>query len=218
MFRQSFSKVLGHLRKFLCLHSPVEITTEMELADIVELFRLYMYSQANENTLVDELQNFNSSFTEEQSLKDSTVDMDRSVSPVESDGLYEYKRSEFEGFPAAVVDDAGTLKINHSVKQRNSSVYGWMTEIPGDMHAKGHLCEAAFKAHSKGGFHKLVHSVVKRPKLTEETFKKRKFQEQNLNHIQEAVRDASCSYGLAAVQEFIISHEFPSYEDLTVAL
>ena len=65
--------------------SPIEIATELEQTDIVELFRLYMYSQANENTLVDELQNINSSFTEEQSLKDSTVDMDRNVSPAESD-------------------------------------------------------------------------------------------------------------------------------------
>ena len=213
---ENFAEFEGPL--FGTLPSPVEIATEMELTDIVELFRLYMYSQANENTLVDELQNINSSFTEEQSLKDSAVDMDRSVSPAESDGLYEYKRSEFEGFPVAVVGDVGTCKVNRSVKQRNGSAYGWMTEIPGDMHAKGHLCEAAFKAHGKGGFHKLVHSVMKRPKLTEEAFKKRKFQEQNLNHIQEAVRDASCSYGLAAVQEFMVSDEFPSDEDLTVAL
>ena len=36
-------------------------------------------------------------------------------------GLYEYKRSEFEGFPVAVVGDVGTCKINRSVKQRNPS-------------------------------------------------------------------------------------------------
>ena len=56
-----------------------------------------------------------------------------------------------------------------------------MTEIPEDMHAKGHVCKAAFKAHGKGGFHNLVRSVMKRPKLTEEGFKMRKFQVQTLN-------------------------------------
>ena len=92
---------------FSTLPSPVDIATEMELTDIVELFCLYMYSQANENSLVDALQNISStSFTEEQSLEDSPVDMDsRSVSRAESDGLYEYKRSDFEDFPTAVVGD-----------------------------------------------------------------------------------------------------------------
>lgn len=67
--------------------------------------------------------------------------------------------------------------MNPSVKNRNATAYGWSTEIPGDMHAKGHLCEAAFKAHGKGGFHKVVNDVMKRPKLTEEVFRKRKFAE-----------------------------------------
>ena len=53
------------------------------------------------------------------------------------------------------------------------------------MHANSHQWEAAFKAHCKGGFHKLVNSVLKRPKLPDKAFKTRKFQEQNLNHIQE---------------------------------
>ena len=86
------------------------------------------------------------------------------------------------------------------------------------MHAQGHLCEAAFKAHGKGGFHKVVHDVMQRPKLTEEAFRKRKFQEQNLQHIKEAVRDGSCAYGLAAVQEFRVSSKFPSDDDLKTSL
>ena len=52
-----------------------------------------------------------------------------------------------------------------------------MTEIPGDLHSKGHLCEAVLKAHGKGGFLKIVNNVMKRCKLTEEVFKKRKFQD-----------------------------------------
>lgn len=93
-----------------------------------------------------------------------------------------------------------------------------MTEIPGDLHSKGHLCEAVFKAHGKGGFHKIVNNVMKRYKLTKKVFKKRKFQEQNLDHIKESVRDASKAYGLAAAQEFKASKEFPSEEELAAAL
>ena len=104
------------------------------------------------------------------------------------------------------------------MKNINARAYGWSTEIPGDMHAKGHLCEAAFKAHGKGGFHKVVNDVMKRPKLTEEVFRKRKFQKQNLQHIQEAVRDGRCAYGIAAVHEFKVSKEFPCDDDLKKAM
>ena len=44
----------------------------MKLTDIVELFRLHVYSHKNENKLVDARQNINSSFTEEQSLENTT--------------------------------------------------------------------------------------------------------------------------------------------------
>lgn len=55
---------------------------------------------------------------------------------------------------------------------------------------------------------------MKRPKLTEEAFGKRKFQEQNLNRIKEAVRDGSYAYGLAAIQQFRESNFFPTQSDL----
>ncbi|KAK3746869.1 hypothetical protein QZH41_008128 [Actinostola sp. cb2023] len=82
------------------------------------------------------------------------------------------------------------------------------------MHTKGYLCEAAFKAHGKGGFHRLVNIVMKRPKLTYEAFGKRKFQDQNFNRIKEGVRDGSIAYGLAAVKEFQSSSDFPSEKEL----
>lgn len=47
-----------------------------------------------------------------------------------------------------------------------------MTEIPGDLHAKGHLCEAVFEAHGKGGFQKIVHDIMKRKHLNKDVFKK----------------------------------------------
>ena len=78
---------------------------------------------------------------------------------------------------------------------------------------KGYLCEAVFKAHGVGGFHKVVNSVMNRPKLTKEAFKKRKFQDNNLNRIKESVRDGSYAYGMAAVQEFRMSPDFPWNKD-----
>ena len=82
------------------------------------------------------------------------------------------------------------------------------------MHAKGYLCEAAFKAHGSGGLHKLLSDVMKWSKLTKEAFKKRKFQDNNLNRIKAGVRDASQSYGMAAVMALERSSLFPSSDEL----
>ena len=118
----------------------------------------------------------------------------------------------------AVVCDVGTCKNNQSVKNRDSNAYGWCAEIPGDMHAKGYLCEVAFKALGDGGFHKVVNVVMKRHKVTKEVFKKRKFHDQNLNRIKESVRDGSQLYGMAAIKEFHSSPKFPSVDDLKKSL
>lgn len=133
-------------------------------------------------------------------------------------GEFVYKRSECKEFPTAVVGDVGTCKNNRSVKNRDSNAYGWCAEIPGDMYAKGYLCEAAFKALGDGGFHRVVNVVMKRPKLTKEAFKKRKFKDQNLNRIKESVRDGSQSYGMAAIKEFHSSPKFPSADELKKSL
>lgn len=55
------------------------------------------------------------------------------------------------------------------------------------------------------GFHQ-------RPKLIDSAFGEKKFQYQNLNRIDEGVRDGYMTYGLAAVQEFRNSEMFPSEE------
>ena len=93
-----------------------------------------------------------------------------------------YTWSVYECFPTGIVGDIGACKVTRSVKNTNNTACGWYTEIPGDMHAQGHLCEETFKAHGKGGFHNVVHDIMQRPKLSEEAFKKRKFQEQNFQH------------------------------------
>ena len=110
------------------------------------------------------------------------------------------------------------VRIIEVLKNRNSNAYGWCAEIPGEMHVKGYLCGAAFNALSDGGFHKVVNVVMKRHKVTKEAFKKRKFQDQNLNRIKESVRDGSQSYGMAAIKEFHSSPKFFSVDDLKKSL
>lgn len=64
----------------------------------------------------------------------------------------------------------------------------------------------------------MIHTVMKRIKVTKEAFGKKKFQEQNLNRINEAVRDGGFAYGLAAVQEFKNSNYFPEESELRETL
>ena len=60
----------------------------------------------------------------------------------------------------------------------------------------------------------MAQHIMKRPKVTAAAFGDKKFQQQNLNRIDEAVRDVSMAYGLAAVQEFVVSDMFPSKKAL----
>ena len=87
--------------------------------------------------------------------------------------------------------------------------------IPGDMHTKGYLAEACFKEQGCGGFHHLVQKVMKRPKLTKEAFKKKKFAEGNLDRIKEAVQDGTRAYSLAAVMLFKKSELYPDTDMLS---
>ena len=66
----------------------------------------------------------------------------------------------------------------------------------------------------QSGFMCVTQHVMKRVKVTDAAFGDKKFQHQNLNRIDEAVRDVSIAYGLAAVQEFITSESFPANEIL----
>ena len=65
-----------------------------------------------------------------------------------------------------------------------------------------------------GGFMCVAQTVMKRDKVTDDAFGDKKFQHQNLDRIDEAVRDVSMAYGLAAVQTFKESELFPSEASL----
>jgi hypothetical protein len=205
----NFAEFKGEM--FNDVPSPLEIAVAMEAQPIVDLFQAY--SNHLDCPIVTFLQTRG---TDGQTLHEMREDV-ATCTPDDPTGFV-YRRSSCEKFPTAVVGDVFTCKNNRSVRNRNSAAYGWSTEVLGDMHTKGYLCEAVFKAHGTGGFHKVVNSVMKRPKLTKDAFKKRKFQEQNLSRIQESVRDGSLAYGMAAVEEFRKSSDFPSDDELRVNL
>ncbi len=80
----------------------------------------------------------------------------------------------------------------------------------------GYMFELCKKTMGPGSFMCMVQHVMKRPKLTDIAFGDKKFQHQNLNRIDEAVRDGCMAYGIAAVQEFRKSDMFPSENALKV--
>jgi hypothetical protein len=112
------------------------------------------------------------------------------------------------GFVTPVVGDVGTCKTNNAAMTR-SSAYRWVGLGPGDLHNKGYYCEAVFKVHGSNGLHYILLEIMKRKKLIVNAFKKKKFQDGNLLHIREAIRDVSKAYGMAAVLEFLESSHFP---------
>ncbi len=198
---------------FSSIPSPYEMAKSMNLNDVVLMFDEILKEQ---ELLEQQLLALSSKAA---CHTDSECEHDQDENAKENDDTqFNYDRAQFCGFPTAVVGDQGTCKNNRSVKQRDQSAFSWVAEIPGDLHAKGHLCEAIFKAQGKGGFHHLVTKVLKRQKLTESAFRDKKFQEQNLAHIKEAVRDVSIAYGMAAVMLFKRSCYFPSKESLQKCL
>ena len=82
------------------------------------------------------------------------------------------------------------------------------------MHAKGYLYEVCKKVMTPGGFMYVLQEVLSRRKITADSFGKKKFQEQNLSRIEEAVRDTALAFGMAAVFKFENSNAFPSTDEL----
>ena len=74
------------------------------------------------------------------------------------------------------------------------------------------------KGHIPGGFHYVVNKIMKRPKLVNSAFKKKKFEDSNLLRIREATRDCARAYGISAVVEFAGSDFYPTSEEKTNCL
>ena len=133
--------------------------------------------------------------------------------PTDEDETYEYRRSN-KSCITLTVGDQGTNKIIRGVKGRSEAAYGWCAEVPGDRHAKGYVYEVCKKVMSPGGFMHILQNVLARKKITKESFGKKKFQEQNLNRIEEAVRDVAAAFGIASVLQFKNSSLFPNSQEL----
>eukprot|EP00112_Aurelia_sp_Birch-Aquarium-sp1_P005270 Seg1598.4 transcript_id=Seg1598.4/GoldUCD/mRNA.D3Y31 product="Potassium channel AKT3" protein_id=Seg1598.4/GoldUCD/D3Y31 len=118
------------------------------------------------------------------------------------------------GYVTLVVGDVGTCKNNCAAMSR-SSKFNWVGIVPGDLHNKGYFCESVFKAHSSSGFHYILMNVLRRKRLSTEVFKERKFNDDNLTKIREAVKDVAMAYGIAAAIEFKNSPLFPTQSDLS---
>ena len=184
--------------------SPIEMAETMELTEIITIFE----HDSIENEYISNIMN-------DVIADDHTYPtMENADGSEKDDSEIIYNRSIHIQFPTGVVGDQGTCKVTRSTKNRSQAAFKWVAEIPGDLHTKGYLCEAAYKAQKTGVFHYLVNKVMKRPKVTEEAFKSRKFQQQNLSRIQEAVRDGGMALGLAVVYNFQKSENFPSKEML----
>ena len=153
----NFAEYNGEL--FSCFPSPLEMAIAMNLDKIVSLFN--SSSKKFESPLVTFIQVASTALPVFDSCaEDHFISESNNISEV-----FLFKRSECREFPTAIVGDIGMCKNNRSVKNRDSNAYGWCVEIPGDIHVKGYLCEAAFKALGDGGFHKVVNVVMKRHKL-----------------------------------------------------
>ena len=83
------------------------------------------------------------------------------------------------------------------------------------MHAKGYFYEVCQKVMSPGGMMHIIREVLNRKKIIDESFGKKKFQEQNLGRIEEALRDVSFGIGIAAAVEFEKSTSFPDQFKIT---
>ena len=92
--------------------------------------------------------------------------------------------------------------------------YSWIGICTGDMHYKGYFCEACFKEHGQSGLHYIVLELLRRKKLTAEAFKSKKFQENFLTQVREAIRNVCLAYCIAVFLEFRETAHFPYNSEL----
>lgn len=114
---------------FTNIPCPLKIAEQMQLAEIYELL----------NCEDDDISGYDDSFKRTDNLiRDGS---DEPVSQVDRNSA---------GFVTGLVGDQGTCKTIRGVMGR-ASAYDWAGIIPGDLHTKGHLCEACFREQGSGG-------------------------------------------------------------------
>ena len=184
---------------FTSIPSPICMAHKLDLADILKLFDADEELLEEENELIGKIdRDYKESISRVgDHPKPSSIPVNRS-SP---------------GFVTPVIGDMGTCKTNSAVMARSAS-YRWVGLCLGDLHNKGYYCEAIFKVHGTSGLHYIIVEIMKRKKLTKDVFKKRKFQDNNLVQVREAIRDACMAYGIAATIEYFETEWFPSEHEL----
>ena len=150
---------------FTNVPSPIAIARKMDLPEISDILDP---TESDEED--NELQCYDPSFYSYQPIPHEMASHTEST---------KYTRGS-PGFLTGIVGDVGTCKTNRGVMSR-TRCHDWVGIIPGDLHTKGYLAEACYKEQGPGGFHYLVHKVMKRPRVTKEAFKKKKFAEGNLS-------------------------------------
>eukprot|EP00794_Sanderia_malayensis_P012417 gene12417-13702_t len=170
---------------FAGIPSPLEMASKLQVADIYDILNPDS-SDAEDEVIMS----YDLSFSKLKDLgSNATSDVSENIDRAT------------DGFITGVVGDVGTCKSNTGVMERSSAL-SWVGVIPGDLHMKGTFIESCFKEQGPGGFHYIVRTVLKRPHLNEDAFKKKKFEKNNFRWIKEAVRDCGKSYAFAAVHEF----------------
>ena len=181
---------------FTSIPSPLVMAKAMDLDEIQRLFEDYSALSDEENSLI---QIMYGAFCKKLSNPNSSPEME-----LKCDRTY-------PGFITPIVRDVGTCKTNNAAIFRSAS-YRWVGLCSGDLHNKGYFCEAVFKVHGSSGFHCILVEIMKRKQPIKEVFKKRKFQDNNLVKVREAISNTCRAYGIAAALEFIGSNKFPTNE------
>ena len=136
----SFASISGHL--FSGMPSPIEMAQAMEVEEICRVLR-----KNTDDSYIEKLINFGSG-VEINNLP--PVNEDDNTNQDKDTNQFTYQRHIHVQFPTAIVGDQGTCKVTRSTKNRSQEAFKWVAEIPGDLHTKGYLCEAAYKALKTG--------------------------------------------------------------------
>ena len=159
---------------FTSIPSPLVMAKAMHLDNIQRLFEEDSALSDEENLLIQEMdRTFHKSLSNLNANQEKEMKPDRTCS----------------GFITPVVGDVGTRKTNNAAMFRSAS-YRWVGLCSGDLHNKGYFCEAAFKVHGSSGFHCILVETMKRKRLTKDVFKKKKFDDNHLVRVREAIADA----------------------------
>ena len=192
-------------RFFNTIPNPRDMAAKMEMEVLSIMDNISKQDMATD---VDIWQNI-----EMSEEKEKDIPMNEVQDPTTNEEAYTCSRKN-DSCVTLFVGYQGTNKVMRGVRGRSEKAYGWCSEVPGDMHAKGYLYEVCKKVMAPGGFMHILQKVLSRWKINAESFGKRTFQDQNLKRIEEAVRDTGAAFGIAAALEFKQSASFPNEDEL----